>query len=77
MDKLAEIINLAKEIPENYLDEAYNLLKTINEKAYAEEKSKIQSCLRCGSNKVVKNGKKSGKQAYICRDCKKKLCTNK
>ncbi len=29
------------------------------------------ACAHCGSNNVVKNGHKDGKQRYLCRECKK------
>ena len=33
-------------------------------------------CGKCGSIRVVKNGIKKGKQAYVCRDCRHKFTEN-
>ena len=68
---LKELIGLTKELPEEYLDEAYETLKGIKEKADAEKESKSVECLRCGSLRVVRNGKQNGRQLYLCRDCGK------
>ncbi|MBW4420452.1 MAG: IS1 family transposase, partial [Myxacorys californica WJT36-NPBG1] len=27
------------------------------------------NCPRCTSDKIVKNGRRHGKQSYLCRDC--------
>jgi transposase-like protein len=72
MGKLVEIIALAKEIPESHLTEALEELKKIKEKSYAErETDSDTTCPQCGSVKIVKNGRKSKKQAYLCKDCGK------
>jgi transposase-like protein len=68
---LKEIIGLAKELPEEYFEETFERLKEIKEKAEAERKSVPVTCLRCGSAKVVRNGRQSGKQTYLCKDCRK------
>ena len=68
---LAEIINLVKELPEKYLEETFEKVQEIKEKADSEEESDKKSCPHCGSKKVVKNGKHHNKQAYLCRDCLK------
>lgn len=70
---LKDLIGLAKEIPERYFEEAFEKLKEIKEKAESEEEaeSKIKSCPHCGSITVVRNGKRNGRQAYMCRDCSK------
>ena len=72
MGTLVEIIALAKEIPESYLEEALERLKEVKEKAGLDEASAWDSiCPHCGSAKIVRNGHKHKKQAYVCRDCKK------
>ena len=72
MGTLVEIIALVKEIPESYLAETLEKVKEIKEKAYSEEeKSGEVSCPHCQSESIVRNGRKSRKQAYICRGCGK------
>ncbi len=68
---LKDLIGLTKEIPEEYLDEAYEALKEIREKAEAKKESEAVKCIRCNSDKVVRNGKQKGRQLYVCRDCGK------
>ncbi len=38
------------------------------------EENMKNSCLYCGSMRIVKNGSKYGKQRYMCKDCKKSFC---
>jgi len=71
MGKLVEIISLVKEIPEEYLDETLAKVKEIKEKADAEKEPEGADCPHCNSGQVVRNGRKSGKQAYLCRSCNK------
>lgn len=33
-------------------------------------------CLKCKSSKVVKNGRRQGKQSYLCRDCGRQFREN-
>jgi transposase-like protein len=66
---LKEIIGLAKEIPEEYFDEVYNKLADLKDKDETESNTKV--CPHCKSNAIVRNGKRHGKQAYICRKCSK------
>ena len=68
---LKDLIGLTKEIPEEYLAEAFETLKGIKDKAEAEKGSKPVECLRCGSVNVVRNGKQKGRQYYHCKDCGK------
>jgi transposase-like protein len=68
---LKDIIVLTKELPEECFEETYEKLREIKEKAEAEKESKAEACVRCGSVNIVRNGKKSKKQAYMCKDCKK------
>jgi ssDNA-binding Zn-finger/Zn-ribbon topoisomerase 1 len=62
---LKELIALVKKLPERCLDEAFDKLKEVKEKAEAEEESD-RSCPKCGSREVVRNGHKCKKQAYRC-----------
>lgn len=70
---LKDLIGLTKELPEKYFEETYEKLKEIKDKAEAEkeEESKIKLCPHCGSRGIVRNGKRNGHQAYICRNCDK------
>jgi transposase-like protein len=70
---LKDIIGLVKELPERHFEETFERLSEIKEKAEAEKEAELQikCCPQCGSASVVRNGKKSGRQAYICRECKK------
>jgi transposase-like protein len=68
---LKEIIEIAKEIPEECFEEAFAKLVSIKEKAECERKSASVTCMCCGSGWVVKNGKRNGRQAYLCRECGK------
>lgn len=68
---LKDIIGLTKEIPEECFEEAFEKLKEIKEKAEREKETKSVECLRCGSEEVVRNGKRNGRQAYLCSACGK------
>jgi transposase-like protein len=68
---LKDIIGLTKEIPEECFEEVFEKLKEIKENAEREEGSKAVECLRCGSEKAVRNGKRNGRQAYLCKVCGK------
>lgn len=61
-NKLAELIDLAKHIPESYLEAAIESLKEIKDKA--DNDRPMPDCPHCGSDKVVKNGFAQGKQRY-------------
>jgi len=70
--KLVEILALVKELPEEYLEETYERVKEIKEKAdKATVKTKEAGCPCCNSKSIVRNGHKHRKQAYLCRDCGK------
>ena len=68
---LKDIIGLTKEIPEECFEETFEKLKEIKEKAEREQETKPVECMRCGSVHVYRNGKRSGRQAYLCKDCGK------
>ncbi len=67
---LKDIIGLAKELPESYFEETYEKLRELKEKADAEKEEKSGACPKCGSMSIVRNGKRRGKQSYLCKDCK-------
>ncbi len=70
---LKDIIGMTKELPEKYYNEVYEKLSEVKEKAEKEKEaeSKIKACPHCGSITIVRNGKRNGRQAYICRSCEK------
>lgn len=68
---LKDIIGLVKELPESYFEETLETLNKIKEKAKAEKEAVPVSCHYCGSVNVVRNGKRNGRQAYLCKDCRK------
>jgi transposase-like protein len=68
---LKDIIGLSKEIPSEYFEETYKKLKEIKEKAESEKETEAEKCPSCESCKIVRNGKRHEKQAYICRSCGK------
>ncbi len=68
---MKDIIGLAKELPEESFAETYEKLKEIKDKADAEKEEAPVSCPKCGSISVRRNGKRSGRQAYLCKDCRK------
>jgi transposase-like protein len=68
---LKDIIGLVKELPEECFGETYEKLREFKDKAEAEKESKPVTCLRCGANAIVRNGKRNGRQAYLCKSCGK------
>ncbi len=68
---LKEIIKLAKELPESTYAEAYEKLKELSESNNNDEETGTVGCVACGSVNISKNGKRHGKQAYMCKDCGK------
>ncbi len=72
---LKDIIQLVKQLPEERFSAAYKQLKEIRESTNSDEESDDVSepvaCVTCGSTKLYRNGKRHGKQAYLCRDCGK------
>jgi transposase-like protein len=71
MGKLVEIIALVKELPESYLSEALERVKEIKEKSDKEISPPELQCPHCDSEKIVRNGHRSRKQAYKCHNCGK------
>lgn len=68
---LKDIIGMVKELPEECFGEAIEKLREIKEKAESEKESAPVACVKCGSISVLRNGKRNGRQAYICKDCGK------
>jgi transposase-like protein len=70
-NKLAKLLEISKQIPEEYLEEAIERLTEIKDKAEREQPKTKGVCPHCGSSAVVRNGHKHKKQAYLCRSCGK------
>jgi transposase-like protein len=72
---LKDIIQLTKELPEESFPEVYEKLKEIGERTGSGSNSGGKTvpvgCVACGSANLYRNGKRNGKQAYLCRDCGK------
>ena len=68
---LKDILEVVKRLPEDFLNTALDNLMELESIADAASKSVAVFCLSCGSDYVVKNGKRRRKQAYLCRDCGK------
>ena len=66
---LKDVLALAKEIPSSHLRDAFEELKKVKEQADSEAETAKGNCIHCASSVVVRNGKRRGKQAYLCRDC--------
>ena len=69
--KLIEAIEILKRLPEKGIEKALEGLREIKNECDDEENKELRPCPHCGSGEVVRNGHKSGKQAYLCRECKK------
>jgi len=72
-NKLAKLISLIHKLPESCLDD---VLKIVSEKVEQDgegegEDSDSPSCPHCKCSKVRRNGRKDGKQRFICVACKK------
>ena len=69
--KLIEAIELLKRLPEKGIEKALEQLGEIKDECDEGENKGERPCPHCHSRKVVRNGHKKGKQAYVCRDCGK------
>jgi len=69
--RLIEAIELLKRLPEKGIEKALEQLREIQDECEKEENNEEHPCPRCHSEKVVHNGHKKGKQAYMCRECGK------
>ena len=73
--KLIEAIELLKGLSERGIEKALEQLREIKDECGEEETKEVLPCPHCHSSKVVRNGHKKGKQAYMCRDCGKSYVT--
>lgn len=67
--KLKTLLDLAKALPENKLDAAIEKLTEIKRDSDKEKSHFSPVCPRCGGKHIVRNGRQSGKQQYLCREC--------
>jgi transposase-like protein len=68
---LAEAIEILKHLPERHVEKALQAIREVKSEHDQEEKETIPQCPKCKSEKVVRNGKKRRKQAFLCRTCGK------
>ena len=66
---LAEAMEIIKRLPEGGLEKAITALKEIKAECDAEKTKQLMPCPHCNGTKVVKNGRKHKKQAYLCKTC--------
>ena len=67
---LVEAMELLKRLPEKSVEKALEYIKELQNE-YEEKKSNVPSYPHCNGENIVRNGHKRGKQAYLCRSCKK------
>jgi transposase-like protein len=70
-NKQSTLVELVKHLPEKCLDQAIESLERMKEEAEREEEHTTPDCPHCHSERVVRNGKRKGKQSYLCRECGK------
>lgn len=71
VNMLAEAIDLLKHLPERYIEKALDAIREVKSEHDKEEKGTPPPCPDCTGDKIVRNGHKHGKQAYLCRGCGK------
>ena len=70
-NSLAEAIDILKHLPEKYLEKALEALREVKTEHEKEEKVATPPCPKCKGDRIVRNGRKHGKQAFLCRTCGK------
>jgi transposase-like protein len=68
-NKLKNLIDLVKSLPESRLDVAIEKLTEIKRESEKEKIRAVPECPKCGGKSVVRNGHQSGKQRYLCKEC--------
>ena len=68
---LTEAIELLKQMTEKGIEKALEQLREIKAECDKEKKSSTTKCPHCESERIVRNGHKHNKQAYLCRSCEK------
>lgn len=68
---LAEAIAILKHLPDTYLAKALAAIQDVKREQQSADKQTPPPCPACQGDKIVRNGHKHGKQAFICRTCGK------
>lgn len=68
-NKVAQLIDLVRKLPENYVDEAIMYIQEKLEES--DEKKPRPPCPHCNGDKVMRNGRKGNRQRYVCKGCGK------
>ncbi|MDR1147336.1 MAG: hypothetical protein LBK66_01755, partial [Spirochaetaceae bacterium] len=68
-NKLKNLLDLAKSLPESSLDVAVEKLTEIKRESEKEKIRPVPECPKCGGKSAVRNGHQSGKQQYLCKEC--------
>ena len=64
-DSIGDIVAVLKRLPAAEIERVKNTVLKLGE----ETSEKMECCPACGGKKIVRNGHKHGKQAYLCRGC--------
>lgn len=70
-NKLAKLISLIHKLPENCLDDTLQFVADKIEQVDDDKDSEEPSCPHCKCGRVRRNGRKDGKQRFVCVACKK------
>ena len=68
MSAIDNLFARIKDFPDELIEKLHRIA---DEMVPESTRASIPSCVRCGGNHVYRNGHKCGKQAYLCRDCRK------
>lgn len=68
---LKDLIGIVKELPEDSFSEVFDLLEEVKNRYKEAKDTSPVVCPKCKGINCVKNGKQSGKQTYLCKDCRK------
>lgn len=68
-NSLTDAIELLKRLPEKSVEEALDTIRELKIKHEKEKKSIKPPCPKCKDTTIVCNGRKRGKQSFLCRNC--------
>lgn len=68
---LKDLIGIVKELPEESFSEVFEFIEGVKNRYNEAKESAPVICPRCRAVNCVKNGKQSGKQTYLCKNCRK------
>ncbi|MDR1536639.1 MAG: IS1595 family transposase [Clostridiales bacterium] len=63
------LIDFVKSMPESKLETAIEKLEEIKREGEKEKSAASPVCPKCEDSHVVRNGRQSGKQQYLCKTC--------